>query len=116
MPAPLVEQLMTSPTFTHNLLRLVAVKLDEATQERAFRFRNEALLFSEFRAHLPPKIAQRLLATGKQYGAPRFIEAVLLFADIRSFTERSASMSPKQLVLGEFVQMVFHEAFLTIGR
>ncbi len=58
----------------------------------------QALLFSEFRAHLSPEIAQRLLATGKQYGAPRFIEAVLLFADIRSFTERSASMTPVQLV------------------
>lgn len=98
LPAPLVEHLMTNATFTRNLLRLVAEKLGEATQERAFRFRNEALLFSEFRAHLSPEIAQRLLATGKQYGAPRFIEAVLLFADIHSFTERSASMMPEQLV------------------
>lgn len=98
LPAPLVERLMTNAAFTRNLLRLVAEKLDEATQERAFRFRNEALLFSEFRAHLSPEIAQRLLATGKQYGAPRFIEAVLLFADIRSFTEHSASMTPEHLV------------------
>jgi len=96
--AALVEHLMTNTTFTRNLLRIVSEKLHEATQERAFRFRIEALLFSEFRAHLSPEVAQRLLATGKQYGAPRFIDAVLLFADIRSFTERSARLTPEQLV------------------
>lgn len=98
LSAPIFAQLLTNLTFTHNLLRLVAEKLAEATQERAFRFRNEALLFSEFRAHLSTEVAQRLLATGKQYGAPRFLDAVLLFADIRSFTERSALMTPEQLV------------------
>ncbi len=96
--ASVVGRLMTDATFTSNLLRLVAEKLDEATQERAFRFRNEALLFSEFRAHLSPEVAQRLLTTGKRYGTPRYIDAVLLFADIRSFTERSAHMTPEQLV------------------
>lgn len=96
--APLVERLMAYATFTSNLLRLVAEKLDEATQERAFRFRNEALLFSEFRTHLSPEVAHRLLTTGKRYGTPRYIDAVLLFADIRAFTERSAYMTPEQLV------------------
>lgn len=96
--AALVEHLMTNTTFTRNLLRIVSEKLHDATQERAFRFRNEALLFSEFRAHLSTEVAQRLLATGKQYGTPRFIDAVLLFADIRAFTERSATMTPEQLI------------------
>jgi class 3 adenylate cyclase len=95
--APLVEHLMTNTVFLRNVLRLVAAKLHEATNERAFHFRNEQLLFHEFRAHLSPEIVQRLLATGKQYGMPRFIDAVLLFADIRSFTERSATMTPEQL-------------------
>jgi class 3 adenylate cyclase len=94
----IVEQLMANGVFTHNLLHLVAEKLHESTQERAFHFRHEALLFSEFRAHLSPVIAQRLLATGKHYGTPRFIDAVLLFADIRNFTERSSTMTPEQLV------------------
>ncbi|HEU5384055.1 MAG TPA: adenylate/guanylate cyclase domain-containing protein [Ktedonobacteraceae bacterium] len=94
---PLVERLMVNPIFLRNLLSLVAEKLQEATTERAFRFRNELLLFREFRAHLSPEVAQRLLATGKQYGMPRFIDAVLLFADIRSFTERSAMMTPEQI-------------------
>lgn len=96
--APLVERLMAHATFLQNVLRLVAEKLHEATNERAFHFRNEQLLFHEFRAHLSPEVAQRLLATGKRYGTPRFIDAVLLFADIRSFTERSAMMTPEQLV------------------
>ncbi len=95
--ASLVEHLMTNTIFLRNVLRLVAAKLHEATNERAFHFRNEQLLFHEFRAHLSPEIVQRLLATGKQYGMPRFIDAVLLFADIRSFTERSATMTPEQL-------------------
>ena len=98
LQASTIEQLLQNAAFTRNLLRHVAEKLDEATQERAFRFRHEALLFSEFRAHLSPILAQRLLATGKHYGTPRFIDAVLLFADIRSFTERSATMTPEQLV------------------
>jgi class 3 adenylate cyclase len=94
----LVDQLMNNSVFTRNLLHLVAEKLQEATQERAVHFRHEALLFREFRAHLSPIIAQRLLATGKHYGTPRFIDAVLLFADIRNFTERSSAMTPEQLV------------------
>lgn len=98
LPRSLVECLMKDATFTGNLLRSVSQKLSEATNERAFRFRNEALLFSEFRAHLSPEVAQRLLTTGKRYGTPHYIDAVLLFADIRSFTERSAHMTPEQLV------------------
>lgn len=94
---PLIERLIAHPTFLKNVLSLVGEKLQEATTERAFRFRNELLLFQEFRAHLSPEIAQRLLATGKQYGLPRFIDAVLLFADIRSFTERSAAMTPERI-------------------
>lgn len=94
---PLIERLMDHPIFLKNVLSLVGEKLQEATTERAYRFRNELLLFQEFRAHLSPEIVQRLLATGKQYGMPRFIDAVLLFADIRSFTERSASMTPEQI-------------------
>jgi class 3 adenylate cyclase len=94
---PLVERLMANSIFLRNVLFLVAEKLQEATTERAFRFRNELLLFREFRAHLSPEVAQRLLATGRQYGMPRFIDAVLLFADIRSFTERSATMTPEHI-------------------
>lgn len=97
LPRHLVEQLLKDATFIGNLLRQVSQKLIEATNERAFRFRNEQLLFSEFRAHTSAELAQKLLATGLNYGEPRFIDAVILFSDIRSFTERSAGMTPAEI-------------------
>ncbi len=97
LPPALVEQFMENIAFMGNLLRLVSEKLTEASNERAFRFRNEQLLFSEFRAHLSPEITSYLLATGLTYGEPRYIDAVILFSDIRSFTERSAGMTPQEI-------------------
>ncbi|MGH2496785.1 MAG: adenylate/guanylate cyclase domain-containing protein [Ktedonobacteraceae bacterium] len=97
LPRLLVERLMGDSTFTGNLLRFVSQKLGEATNERAFRFRNEHLLFSEFSAHLSPAITQRLLATGLAYGEPRYIDAIILFADIRSFTEQSVRLAPQDI-------------------
>ena len=97
LPPALVEQLMEDVAFMRNLLRLVSEKLAQASNERAFRFRNEQLLFSEFRAHLSPEITSSLLATGMTYGEPRYIDAVILFSDIRSFTERSARMTPQEI-------------------
>jgi len=93
----LVERCLANTTFARNLLECVSHKLREATTERAFRFRNEQLLFSEFTAHLSPEITQRLLATGLSYGEPRYIDSIILFADIRSFTEQSAGMPPAQI-------------------
>jgi len=97
LPRLLVERLLRDATFTGNLLRFVSQKLGEATNERAFRFRNEHLLFSEFSAHLSPTITQRLLATGLAYGKPRYIDAIILFADIRSFTEQSGGLIPQDI-------------------
>ncbi len=97
LPHILVEQLMKDVAFLGNLLRLVSEKLTEASNERAFRFRNEYLLFSEFNAHLSPEITSRLLATGRAYGDPRYIDAIILYSDIRSFTERSANMTPQDI-------------------
>lgn len=97
IPRPVVEALMADSTFSRNLLRLISYKLREATDERAYRYRNEKLLFSEFRAHLSPEVTQRLLATGTSYGDPRYIDAVILFSDIRSFTDRSAGMTPTEI-------------------
>jgi class 3 adenylate cyclase len=97
LPHSLVEQLMNDVAFLGNLLRLVSEKLTEASNERAFRFRNEYLLFTEFNAHLSPEITSRLLATGRVYGDPRYIDAVILYSDIRSFTERSAGMTPQDI-------------------
>ncbi|HYU73786.1 MAG TPA: adenylate/guanylate cyclase domain-containing protein [Ktedonobacteraceae bacterium] len=105
IPKANVEQLMSNVTFMANLLRLVSDKLSEATSERAFRFRNERLLFQEFRAHLSSEATQQLLAIGIEYGKPRYIDAIILFSDIRGFTERSAGMTPEKIAdqLGLFL-------------
>jgi class 3 adenylate cyclase len=97
LPRRLVGVLMRDIRFVCNLLCVVSDKLREATNERAYHFQIEQALFTEFRAHLSDHVIQRLLATGTEYGRPRFIEGVVLFSDIRSFTQRSAGMQPEDI-------------------
>jgi class 3 adenylate cyclase len=97
LPRALFERLMGDTAFTSNLLRALSEKLSEATEERAYRYRIECLLFGEFRAHVSPEVTQRLLSAGISYGSPGYIDAVILFSDIRSFTSRSAGMAPEQV-------------------
>lgn len=97
LPHGLVNRLMDDAVFLQNLLRLVSKKLSEATNERASRYRTEELLFSEFRAHVSDAVLNRLIGAGLNYGAPRFVDAVILFSDIRSFTDLSALMEPDQI-------------------
>ena len=105
LPRDVAELLLAHSAFSRNLLRQLSIKLSEATSERAFRYRNEQMLFTEFRAHVSPAVANRLLATGRSYGEPRYIDSVILLSDIRSFTELSASMPPEQVgaELGPYV-------------
>lgn len=92
------RELMRDMAFVRNLLRIVSCKLREATEERERHYRREELLFSEFKAHASDAMVDSLLATGVDYGSPRFIEdAVILVSDIRDFTARSATMSPKEI-------------------
>lgn len=94
LPEATVRRLMKDYEFVCNLLRAVSCKLREATEERERHYRREELLFSEFKAHASEEMIDSLLATGVDYGSPRFIEdAVILFSDIRDFTPRSAGMS-----------------------
>ncbi len=97
--------LAASPRFTLNLLKIVSAKLAEATSERAFRYRNEHRLMAAFNSHLAPDITSRLLAQGDDYGHPRLIEGVVLFADVRGFTETSLGLSPTELAhqLGDYL-------------
>ena len=97
LPRNVFELFLANPAFSRNLLRHLSKKLAESTSERAFRFRNERMLFTEFRAHVSPAVANRLLATGRSYGEPRYIDGVILLSDIRSFTDLSASMAPEQV-------------------
>jgi class 3 adenylate cyclase len=98
LPEPAVRELMLDTAFVRNLLRLVSCKLREATVERARHYRREELLFSEFKAHASEEMINSLLATGVDYGSPRFIEdAVILYSDIRDFTARSATLTPDEI-------------------
>jgi class 3 adenylate cyclase len=98
LPEATAQELMRDNAFVRNLLRIVSCKLREATDERERHYRREELLFSEFKAHASDAMVDSLLATGLDYGSPRFIEdAVIIISDIRDFTTRSASMSPDEI-------------------
>jgi class 3 adenylate cyclase len=97
LPRHLVGEFMRDVRFVRNLLCAVSDKLREAKNERAYHYQIEQALFTEFRAHLSDHVVQRLLATDTEYGRPRYIEGVVLFSDIRSFTQRSAGMRPEDI-------------------
>lgn len=92
-----VQRLMADAVFNRNLLRVLSTKLREATADRAVRYAIQQRLFSEFEAHTSPDITQRLLRSGHDYGRPRFINAIVLMSDIRSFTDRSATLQPDEI-------------------
>lgn len=97
LPKAVFETLLLDPSFSRNVMRALSAKLGEATVSRASRFRNEERLFAEFSAHLAPEVANRLLVSGESYGKPRYIDAVILMADVRSFTVTSSKMSPAEI-------------------
>jgi len=94
---PIFETLLLDHNFSRNLMRALSAKLSEATSSRAYRFRNEERLFAEFSAHLAPEVVNRLLVSGEAYGKPRYIDAVILMADVRSFTASCAKMRPSSI-------------------
>lgn len=101
-----VERLQaTSHRFTRNLLAIVSAKLAGSTSERAFRYRNEHRLIAAFNSHLAPDITARLLGSGDDYGKPRVIHGVVLFADVRGFTSTSLTLPPEVLAsqLGDYL-------------
>jgi class 3 adenylate cyclase len=94
IPVVIAEQLFEDPAFLRNVAEALSAKLREATAERTYRYRQHEQLFAEFSAHVSPEVMDRLLATGQRYGEPRFVEVVLLMADIRSFTTTCSRMEP----------------------
>jgi class 3 adenylate cyclase len=108
IPKAQVGLLLDNPLFVRNLLVCVSRKLTQATSERAFRYRQEELLFAEFRAQLSPKALDELIATGRNFGAPRFIDAVILFSDIRKFTDICSGMEAGQVAdeLSNYLDLV----------
>jgi class 3 adenylate cyclase len=120
IPGAVVRRLMeTNLQFNRNLLQIVSGKLAEATSDRAYRYRNESRLIAAFGAHLSPEITARLLSSGDEYGKPRLIDGVVLFADIRGFTSTSLMLPPDQLAselggyLDEMVKVLLeHHAYV----
>jgi class 3 adenylate cyclase len=100
IPGAVVKSLLeTNLQFNRNLLEIVSGKLADATSDRAFRYQNEHRLIAAFDAHLSPEITARLLSSGEEYGKPRLIDGVVLFADIRGFSTTSMRMAPEQLAI-----------------
>lgn len=119
LPERITQELMVDNSFLRNLLRIVSCKLRQATEEREHHYCREDLLFSEFKAHASEEMVDSLLATGVDYGSPRFIkDAVILFSDIRNFTTLSADMSPDEIAeelssyLSEIVDITHHHGGL----
>lgn len=120
IPEAVIRRLLaTNLQFTRNLLGIVSAKLADATSDRAFRYRNEHRLIAAFDSHLSPDITARLLSSGEEYGKPRLIDGVVLFADIRGFTTTSMTMPPDQLAselgayLDEMVKILLeHHAYV----
>jgi class 3 adenylate cyclase len=120
IPESVIRSLLdTNLQFTRNLLAIVSAKLADATSDRAFRYQNEHRLIAAFDSHLSPEITARLLSSGEEYGKPRLIDGVVLFADIRGFTTTSMTLPPDQLAselggyLDEMVKVLLeHHAYV----
>lgn len=106
LQAAVVGQLLADAAFMRNLANELSWKLREATNERAWRYGAEELLFGEFRAHAAPELLQQLLKSG-DLGTPRHTEVVVMFADVRNFTRKVLTMTPRDLTrdLGAFLDL-----------
>ncbi|MDZ7343765.1 MAG: cyclic nucleotide-binding domain-containing protein, partial [candidate division KSB1 bacterium] len=99
IPAELAKKFLRNYRFTLNLIKVLSAKLREATDEQAVRFAQEEKMFAAFRSHVHPRVLDELLAKGiENYGAPRYLNCAILFADIRSYTSLSLEATPEQIV------------------
>jgi class 3 adenylate cyclase len=99
IPAGLARKFLKNYRFTLNLIKILSAKLREATDDQAVRLAHEEKMFAAFRSHVHPRVLDELLAQGlENYGAPRYIDCAILFADIRSYTSLSLEATPEQIV------------------
>ncbi|MDZ7289282.1 MAG: cyclic nucleotide-binding domain-containing protein [candidate division KSB1 bacterium] len=99
IPAPLAKKFLKNYRFTLNLIKVLSAKLREATGDEAVRLAQEEKMFAAFRSHVHPRVLDELLAQGiENYGAPRYLDCAILFADIRSYTSLSLEATPEQIV------------------
>jgi class 3 adenylate cyclase len=99
IPAGLAKKFLMNYHFTLNLIKILSAKLREATGDEAVRLAQEQKMFAAFRSHVHPRVLDDLLAKGiEDYGAPRYIDCAILFADIRSYTSLSLEATPEEIV------------------
>jgi class 3 adenylate cyclase len=99
IPAKLAKEFLMDYRFTLNLIKILSAKLREATSDEAVRLAQEEKMFAAFRSHVHPRVLDDLLAKGiEDYGAPRYLDCAILFADIRSYTSLSLEATPEQIV------------------
>jgi len=99
IPAALAKKLLMNYRFSLNLIKILSAKLREATGDEALRLAQEQKMFAAFRSHVHPRVLDDLLAKGIEgYGAPRYIDCAILFADIRSYTSLSLEATPEEIV------------------
>ncbi len=99
IPAALAKKFLRNYRFTLNLIKILSAKLREATDDEAVRLAQEEKMFAAFRSHVHPRVLDDLLARGlENYGAPRYLDCAILFADIRSYTSLSLEATPEQIV------------------
>src|SRR5262245_29924179 len=97
LPVESFRALARDPRFMLNLAQILSAKLNEATNQRAYRYAVEQLLFTEFRAHVAQPVLQELLVRRENYGQPRMIDGVVLFSDIRGFSSAAVDLDPARL-------------------
>jgi len=99
IPAGLAKKFLMNYRFTLNLIKILSAKLRAATDDEAVRLAQEQKMFAAFRSHVHPRVLDDLLAQGiENYGAPRYIDCAILFADIRSYTSLSLEATPEEIV------------------
>ncbi len=99
IPAGLAKNFLMNYRFSLNLIKILSAKLREATGDEAIRLAQEQKMFAAFRSHVHPRVLDDLLAKGiEDYGAPRYIDCAILFADIRSYTSLSLEATPEEIV------------------
>lgn len=105
IPHGLVEELLLDAAFARNVMRQLSCKLRESIKDRTWRYGIEQRLFNEFRAHTSATVTNRLLQRGENYGAPRCVDAIILFSDIREFTKTTGQLAPENIAaeLGPFL-------------